>query len=125
MSRIQAYRTQINYTYWITRCSVEADDTTASARRYMRTASQKASELAPEEARELFEQAWTEWDKIFTAHPSLEDGLMYDELTDSFKVYKRVLDQLDEEFEPSEFKLQRLVDEYGREDSPLPKSNEN
>jgi hypothetical protein len=119
-SRINAYRTQVNYEYWITRCDVEADETTGNARRFMRLADQEADKLNPEGARELYEQAWDEWAKIFAAHPQLEEDIMLDELEEEFTAYRRVLDQLDEEFVPSEFKLQKLVDKFAREDSPVP-----
>lgn len=120
--RISAYRMQVNYDYWITRSRVEADDTTAAVRCYMRQAGNEADALNPEGARELFEKAWDEWAKILEAHPQLEGDLMHDELEDAFIAYKRVLDQLDEEFKPSEFKLQRLIDMYADENSPLPRS---
>jgi hypothetical protein len=118
VERIESYRTQVNYEYWNTRCEVEADDTTAAARRYMRLADRAAEELKPETAREQYELAWDEWVKIFDEHPELVSDVMAEDLAEVIGRYKLVLDQLDEEF-PDPFKLQMLVDEHANPDDPL------
>ena len=61
--------------------------------------------------------AWDEWAKIFEQYPQLIKDEMADDLREVINRYKRVLDQLDEEF-PRDFKLQILVQEKEKEVGP-------
>lgn len=124
VDRIDAYRMQVNYDYWKTRCEVEQSKVTADARRYMRIADEKGEEGAPEAARKYYEMAWDEWAKIFDAHPDLMHDVMAEDLEDVFIRYKMVLDQLDEDF-PTDFKLQKLIDLHADPDGPLLRSDPN
>jgi hypothetical protein len=106
--RTGSYATIVNYDYWKTRSEVEASKVTADARRFMMLADQKRAGAAPEEAKELYEQAWTEWAKILEQYPQLVERDLADDLKEVILRYKLVLDQLDEEF-PKDFKLQVLA----------------
>jgi len=121
VQRINAYRSQVNYPYWATRCEVEQAEMTAEARKHMRMADQAAEQGDPEGARKLYEQAWDEWATIFADYPELVHDVMAEDLAEVMVRYKLVLDQLDEEF-PQDFKLQELIDLHADPDSPLPRS---
>ena len=110
-NRTSAYVTQVNYEYWKTRCEVEQSKITADARRLMRLADEQAEMSAPEEARDLYEQAWDEWVKIFEQYPELVHDVMAEDLNEVIDRYRQVLDQLDEDF-PEDFKLQMLIDAF-------------
>jgi hypothetical protein len=98
----------VNYDYWKTRSEVEASKITADARRFMMLADQERAKAAPDKAKVLYEQAWTEWAKILEQYPELIERDLADDLKEVVFRYKLVLDQLDEEF-PKDFKLQVLA----------------
>ena len=104
----------MNYDYWKTRTEVEASKVTADARRFMMLADQERAKAAPDKAKVLYEQAWTEWAKILEKYPELIERDLADDLKEVIFRYKLVLDQLDEEF-PKDFKLQVLADQLERD----------
>jgi hypothetical protein len=108
-ARVASYGQQVNYEYWKTRCEVEQSDATKDARQHMRFGDQAAEKADPEGAREEYEKAWDAWAKVFQEHPQLVNDVMALDLIEPIERYRRVLDQLDEQF-PTDFKLQMLLD---------------
>ena len=108
IQRIVNYRTQVNYEYWRTRCQVEQLRETVEARNLVFSAKEKMDAALLEAARQDFEQAWDKWAIIFQQYPQLLEDVVASDLTDDFRRYVRLLDQLDEEL-PQEFKLMEML----------------
>ena len=60
-----AYRSQMNYDYWETRCAMEQSEVAVTARRNLFEAEKFMDEADPDAARKAFEAAW---DEIGRAH---------------------------------------------------------
>ncbi len=116
--RISSYGNVVNYHYWKRRCEIEQAEDTAAARRYMMLGDRAAEDGNPDGARENYDESWKIWAQILERYPELVDDVMADDLRDVILRYKRVLDQLDEEF-PVDFPLRQLVEQPTPGQRPL------
>ena len=66
-----------------------------------------------EKAKELYEEAWDHWAEVFDQFDELVDDVEGEIVYESVERYQRVLNQLDEPFPPADFKLYRLLEEFG------------
>jgi hypothetical protein len=107
--RTDVYRGLINYDYWEARCNAEQTEYAVAARQGLYDAGRYLDNAELEKAKETYEQAWLGWRKIFDNYPLLMDTVTTDELYDSIKKYRQLLQQLDEEM-PEDFILRDLVE---------------
>jgi len=104
--QVEAYRDQINYTYWEIRCAGEQDDDMIDARRLMYDAEQALKQANLDEAIKLFDQSWLKWAAIFKKYPILMVDVASEDLIDSLRRYQQVLDN--DEF-PDDFPLVEFI----------------
>ncbi len=109
---VEKYRTNVNFTYWRTRCDVEQEPQTVKARRHIYNAKQLRDDVEIEAARKEFELAWTEWADILAANPNLMEQLMADDLLEDVELYIELLGQLEEKL-PADFALLPLLQMHG------------
>lgn len=117
ISRIDRYRNIVNYSYWATRCEVEALPAALAARKYIFDAQQKYSEGELTEtasgkpgAKEYYEMAWKEWAKIYDKYPEMQSDTEADEVVEAIQRYKDVLTQLEYRSLPADFPLRGLLE---------------
>jgi hypothetical protein len=102
----------VNFEYWRTRCEAERTKQALDARRNVYEADKLfASGEKFNEARQQYEDAWTAWAEIFKQHPAMMDNAEAQDLIDSIKHYRDLLNQLDEKF-PIDFVLNDLLDKH-------------
>jgi hypothetical protein len=107
----------VNFEYWRTRCDAERTKLALDARRNVFEADRLfAGGEKFNEARQQYEEAWTAWAQLFKTHPQLMDNAEAQDLIESIKHYRDLLNQLDERF-PTDFVLNNLLDQHpeGRE----------
>jgi hypothetical protein len=97
IAMIRSNRDVSNFAYWKTRCDFEQTDEALAAREAAWTASRKFKEEGnPFEARELYEQAFDLWAKVYAQFPELNDDTTTgSDLVDVVADYSDVLEQLD------------------------------
>jgi hypothetical protein len=102
----------VNFEYWRTRCDAERTKQALDARRNVYDADKLfAGGEKFNEARKQYEDAWIAWAEIFKQHPPMMDNAEAQDLIDSIKHYRDLLNQLDEKF-PSDFVLNDLLDKH-------------
>ena len=114
LQRIISYRTQVNYEYWRTRCQVEQLRETVEARNLVFSAKEKMEVALLEDARKDYEAAWAKWAVIFQQYPELLEDVVASDLTEDFRRYVQLLDQLDEKL-PEDLELRKLLESEQRQ----------
>ena len=120
LRRIENYRSQTNYYYWLNRCEAEQSELNLEARAAMYdaralneqtilTTTDQVDPLTGETteklgAKEMYEKAFEKWSEVFEAYPVLIDGVTAQELEESVREYRLVLERLVEPF-PDPFVL--------------------
>ncbi len=126
---IARYRHVVNFDYWQVRCEAESTSEAITARRNIYEANQLSNqgrlvgyterkegpegdvEIWHDGAKEKFEAAWDDWDRIMTRFPALQDSMTGEDLIASIEQYRSILEKIDQPF-PEDFKLKYLVDLY-------------
>ncbi|MDP7379031.1 MAG: hypothetical protein QF516_13100, partial [Pirellulaceae bacterium] len=114
LRRIENYRSQTNYYYWLNRCEAEQSELNLEARAAMYdaralneqtilTTTDQVDPLTGETteklgAKEMYEKAFEKWSEVFEAYPVLIDGVTAQELEESVREYRLVLERLVEPF---------------------------
>ena len=116
-TRIDRYRSIVNYVYWKTRCEVEQSAEALAARQYISDAEKAYSEgileagtTGQDGAKELYEKAWKEWAKVYEKYPSMMDDVDTGNVVDSIENYVRVLTQLEYSGLPADFPLRKMLE---------------
>jgi hypothetical protein len=92
------------------RCELEPRDDTLEARKLVYDGDQEFLQGHLVKSRELYEQGWEKWALVFKDFPAmLDESNTVDEMIDSIRHYRSVLQQLDEKF-PKPFVLQNVLD---------------
>lgn len=110
--QINLNRRIVNFEYWRTRADAELTEEAPKAHSGVYDADKQAASgenLA--KARELYENSWKLYAKIFERYPDLMDNAEAQDLIDSVAHYRDVLGQLDEPF-PASFPLWPLLDKH-------------
>jgi hypothetical protein len=109
---ISRNRQIVNFDYWRTRCDAERTKLALDARRSVHDADRMfAAGEKFNDARKLYEEAWVGWAELFKQFPNLMDNAEAQELIESIKRYRDLLNQLDERF-PADFVLNDLLDKH-------------
>ena len=102
----------VNFDYWRTRCDAERTKLALDARRSVYEADRMfAGGEKFNDARQLYEEAWVAWAELFKQHPGLMDNAEAQDLIESIKHYRDLLNQLDQRF-PVDFVLNDLLDKH-------------
>lgn len=120
LRRIENYRGQTNYLYWLKRCQAEQTQLNLDARATMYdarrlneqailTTSTQVDPLTGEStekpgAKEMYELSFEKWAGVFQQYPELIDGITAEELLETVGEYRLVLERLVEPF-PDPFVL--------------------
>lgn len=109
IEEIDRNRNVVAFDYW--RMRVEAEQTTEA--RQARSDVYNADKLFAqgekfEEARAMYERAWTAWANIFKQYPGLMNNAEAQDLIESIARYRDLLGQLDQPF-PADFPLNELL----------------
>jgi hypothetical protein len=118
---IDRYRAQINYSYWEARCRAEQADAALAARTKMYQADKSLDLGKLDEAIELYEQAWQEWNKLFNQYPQMMIDDAADEVEKSITSYLPLIERSRENL-PPDFVLKNFLDfrELHEKDSATP-----
>jgi hypothetical protein len=107
---IDRNRNVVAFEYWRMRVAAERTNEARQARKDVYDAGQLfAKGVEFEEARKLYERAWTAWGKIFEEHYGLMNNPEARDLIDSIARYRDLLGHLDLPF-PADFPLNKLLD---------------
>lgn len=116
-TRIERYRDIVNFAYWRDRCELEQSPAALAARQLVVDADKALAEGVIEQtatgkpgAKELYEQAWKEWAKVYDKYPHMMDDTEADELVEAIQRYRSVLQQLEYRGFPDDFPLRRLLE---------------
>jgi hypothetical protein len=112
---IRRSRDVVNYAYWKLRAEVEQEKDTIEARKNIFDGTRSFRRDAKmADARDEFNKGFIKWRKVLDNHPALiEDSLTGDDLMDVIKVYRELLQRMDEPF-PKPFILQDIIDKYDK-----------
>jgi len=119
--QINAYREQINFSYWEARCVAEQEDAALAARTSMFEANELLDLGELDAALGKYEIAWENWSKLFNDYP----GMMLDDAADdvltSINRYRKLLDapDLPDDFALNDFLTFRDVHENDLADPAL------
>ena len=108
------YKDTANYDYWLLRSQFEQSDEAVEARELVFRAQRAFREQAdPITAKELYEESFDRWAKVFERFPDLKDrdGTTGDDVMVFVYDYKKVLDQLDEPVS-EDFPLWEIVEQF-------------
>jgi hypothetical protein len=106
---IGRYRDIVNFVYWRTRCEAEQTQYALNARKHVYQADRAFDNTDLVPAKEHYEKAWENWDKIFQMYPLLLEDVSAEDVVDKVENYRQCLIQLGEPF-PDPFILQPLLD---------------
>ncbi|HVX11870.1 MAG TPA: hypothetical protein VHC22_11865 [Pirellulales bacterium] len=114
-------REVVNFAYWRLRCRAEKTDAALEARRLLYVGKGLYENAQFEEARENYENAFSEWRKVVDEFPAMvDDTIGGTSLEEAVKGYVDVLKQLDEPF-PKNFPIKDVVAAMLRRSSlPIP-----
>lgn len=90
----------VAFNYWRTRAQSESTDRTLNARKLVFDAHEAYKDANLVKARELYEEAWSQWEAIYNDYPELRDDASADVLADSIQEYRSLLNQFDEDISP-------------------------
>lgn len=105
-SKTDAYREQINYSYWRTLTEAEQEERTVRARRLVYEAEKANAEAEIDKAIGLYEEAFAIWAEIFEDFPIL---VIDDTGEDLFESIQRYRVAIDSEELPEDFPLRGFV----------------
>ena len=108
------YKDTANYDYWLTRSQFEQTDDAVAARRLIFEGHKAfTEELDAFKAKELYIKGLAAWRRVLDAFPELmdEEGTTGDDVMVYVIQYKKILDQLDEDF-PDDFPLWDVVENF-------------
>ncbi len=116
---IEAYRETNNFDYWKLRCDFEQDPNAVKAHELMYRAKKAFEDEAdPILAKELYEEGFDYWAKVFERYPDLLDsekgGITPDDVMYEVYDYRKTLEQLDEEI-ADDFPLWNLIENFDSE----------
>ena len=128
LRRIENYRGQTNYLYWLKRCQAEQSQLNLEARaalydarllneQAVLTTTTKVDPITLEStespgAKEKFEESFEKWAEVFDQYPELIDSITAQELMEAVTEYRLVLERLVEPF-PSPFALDFVFERTG------------
>ncbi len=107
-SRVSQSQDTVAYRYWLRRAEIEQTEDMTKARELVYEAKQAMDEARLDEAKQLYDDSWNIWAKVFEENPILQADMATDDLGVHLKHYTFLLRQLDEEF-PRDFALKRLL----------------
>ena len=100
----------VNFSYWRMRCQMEPRDDTLDARKFVYDGDQEFLQGHLVKSSELYDQGWHKWAGVIKEFPRLlNESTTIDDLMESIRHYRSVLQQLDEKF-PEPFVLQNVLD---------------
>ena len=107
---IDRYREIVNFDYWRATCEAEVTEPALRAREATWRADREFENARLQTAKKAYEESFAAWREVFDASPVLQkDFVTADDITDVIDRYRKVLEQLDEEF-PKPFVLQDIID---------------
>ncbi|MDX1944846.1 MAG: hypothetical protein SFU86_05505 [Pirellulaceae bacterium] len=108
--KIASDRKIVNFEYWRTRCEAERGKLAQDAHKAVYDADRLFAEGEKfGEARKRYEEAWNHWAAVYKQFPVLMDNAESQDLIDSIKQYRSLLNQLDEPF-PVDFVLNDMLE---------------
>jgi chemotaxis protein histidine kinase CheA len=109
---IRRSRDIVNFAYWKLRSEVEQEEDALAAREAIFKGTLRFREAANVAAKELFHEGFLKWRSVIDRYPKLlDDSITVDDLMDDIKIYRRILDQLNEQF-PDVFILQDVLKKH-------------
>lgn len=114
ISKIERYRSVVNFAYWRMRCEIEQTDTALLARQNIHRAEQAFAEAELEQAKELYEKSWDLWAQIYEKYPEMMDDVEAEEIVEAIDRYRTVLSQLELRQLPEDFPLRKLLEVQGK-----------
>ncbi|MGL4512005.1 MAG: hypothetical protein ACRCT8_02870 [Lacipirellulaceae bacterium] len=117
LSFTRNYKSTTNYDYWLLRTQFEQSAEAVAARELTFRAQRAFKEDAdPITAKELYDDSFQRWAKVFEKFPALYDteGTTGDDVMVYVYEYGKVLDQLDEEI-PADFPLWKIIEDFDSE----------
>lgn len=115
LSRIIAYRQQVNYDYWLVRCESEQSDAAIAARQAVYDGEKELQAGSLEKAKTTFENAFVKWAEIYQQYPLLARDVTALDLVPAIKNYFRTMSQLDLPI-PKDFPLRPMLEAQGQND---------
>lgn len=115
LERIIAYRQQVNYDYWLTRCESEQTDAAIAARQAVYDGEKELQAGSLEKAKTTFENAFVKWAEIYQQYPLLARDVTALDLVPAIKNYFRTMSQLDLPI-PKDFPLRPMLEAQGQND---------
>ncbi len=115
LSRIIAYRQQVNYDYWLVRCESEQSDAAIAARQAVYDGEKELQAGSLEKAKTTFENAFVKWAEIYQKYPLLARDVTALDLVPAIKNYFRTMSQLDQPI-PKDFPLRPMLEAQGQND---------
>jgi len=101
----------VNFEYWRDRCEFEQIPEVLAARELLYQADEAHDDQDLIRSKELYEQSWELWEKVLKrelARRVIDEGTLGEEIVDEAYLYRRVLNDLDEEF-PEDFALAEVI----------------
>ena len=107
---IDRYREIVNFDFWRATCEAEETEPALRAREATWRAQKEFEGARLQPAKKAYEEAFAAWREVLDASPILRgDAMTNEDLIGYVSEYRRVLEQLDEQF-PRPFVLQDVVD---------------
>ena len=107
---IDRYRDIVNFNFWRASCEAEVTEPALRAREATWRAGREFENARLQPAKQAYDEAFAAWREVLDAAPILRnDTITNDEINEYITKYRRVLEQLDEQF-PRPFTLQDVVD---------------
>lgn len=101
------YRDQVNYPYWLERCTIEQTRDAIDARRHLYLAEEFNEKSDVDSALKEYELAWEKWADLIDKFPSLMSEETVTNLDTPMKKYMLLLNTLDQEL-PENFRLREI-----------------
>jgi len=107
---IDRYRDIVNFNVWRATCEAEVTEPAIKAREAIWRAEREFENARLQPAKLAYEEAFQNWRQVLDASEVLrKDSIVMDDMVEVVDRYRKVLDQLDEEF-PKPFILQDVID---------------
>jgi hypothetical protein len=107
---ISRYREIVNFDFWRACCESEVTEPALRAREATWSAAKEFENARLQPAKKFYEDAFVAWREVLDASPILRnDTITNEDINDYIVRYRKVLEQLDEQF-PKPFVLQDVVD---------------
>lgn len=110
---IRRYRDIVNFDFWRERAKMEQREETVRARELLyrgKTANESGDLIA---ARDAYREGLALWRQVLDRHPAMiENAVLGDDLLEVIGDYRRLLNQLDEPFDPETFILKDILEKH-------------